>query len=150
LQCFCKYSWLYFIRHIGLGGFSPTLSEEKSLSELSGFNCIRTESKFWIRLHYYSNQFYSCSCFGKNVELLLLFDSCSSTWNGLLKPQKHGFIHKIELWLLLRFFQKIATPNPLRRKTLNSDSTPAPVVDHLWYEQQWFSHAEKWYILLTL
>jgi len=94
-----------------------------------------SESKFWTP----SGSF---SCFSKNLELKLLFDSCSASWNswnGLFKPLKYWFIHKTDLQLLLRFFDKIATVNPLRfrRKTLNagSDSTPALFVDHLCYEQ---------------
>jgi len=46
---------------------------------------------FWIRLHCYSEKFDSCSwsCYGKNAEFQLLFDSC---WKSAKNHKNHCYI----------------------------------------------------------
>jgi len=63
------------------------------------------------------------------------------------KPQKSRLIHEIEHWngYCSSFFEKIATLNQLRirQKTLNSNTTSAPVVDNLCVNLEPRASAEK-------
>jgi len=115
-----------------------------------------------IGFHSYYKQFDLCSgsysCFGKNLELQLLFDSCSASWNGLFKPQRPWFIHEIELQirLLIQFFENIiATLNPLRPrlKTLNTgfDHSPTTITVKIFGSPFWVSrvYSLKIWVVVT-